>query len=173
METLPYELVGQIGAFLAAKWRCRLFICTKLWYVQCYDDLLRWRKNINGALNEIAKIDYKCVEYFKPHTYVQYSIRKYGDNYITYTYMYTYIMVRGAFNRVRLVFSIDIENMEYEYVKHNKGRVKMRIVGDHKSYVRDIKKIKTYERLSKEKAVAKRAFNKYCSADSGFIVIHI
>jgi hypothetical protein len=49
METLPWELIAQIGANLLPKWRCRLYLCTKLWYSTCYSAdkwLFDWcRKN--------------------------------------------------------------------------------------------------------------------------------
>ncbi len=55
---LPYELVTAIGAYLAAKWRCRLFMCCKMWYYTCsnnFIDQFNWHKRIFNVNNFICK----------------------------------------------------------------------------------------------------------------------
>jgi hypothetical protein len=61
METLPWELIGQIGGFLAPKWRCRLYLCCKEWYERCYMstyEYLRVHKHMHYVLLDIRKIRY-------------------------------------------------------------------------------------------------------------------
>jgi hypothetical protein len=68
MQHLPWELVGQIGANLLPKWRCRLYLCCKLWHSECYlaeRDLFRWHKSIHDTLCDILEINYDVIEVSK------------------------------------------------------------------------------------------------------------
>jgi hypothetical protein len=62
---LPWELVGQIGANLLPKWRCRLYICNKLWYSTCYSAekwLFLWHMRNSHVLSKLKKIKYDIAE---------------------------------------------------------------------------------------------------------------
>ncbi len=61
-QILPYELVAAIGDHLAPKWRCRLFMCCKLWLQKCYqDDLFKIYKNMYLNLMIIRNIHYNIL----------------------------------------------------------------------------------------------------------------
>ncbi len=66
MEILPHELIAAIGDRLVPKWRCRLFICVKLWYSECYMNtdnkyLLIWYGKISPSLAYINNIKHKVL----------------------------------------------------------------------------------------------------------------
>jgi hypothetical protein len=63
MESLPWELIGQIGANLLPKWRCRLYICCREWYYKCYssDDMLKWYIRMRNTISYINTIKYRNV----------------------------------------------------------------------------------------------------------------
>ncbi len=64
MNNLPYELVAVIGDHLAPKWRCRLFICCKLWRDKCYDvALFTWCSNNKKNIIDINRINYNDIKY--------------------------------------------------------------------------------------------------------------
>ncbi len=61
MNNLPWELVAAIGNFLAPKWRCRLFICCRLWYRTCYlaaKDIFTVCKHKLNVIADINRIQY-------------------------------------------------------------------------------------------------------------------
>jgi hypothetical protein len=66
MESLPYELVDMIGTNLLPKYRCRLYLCHKVWYDTCYlmqQTLFNWHQKNKLITNDIAKISYINVTY--------------------------------------------------------------------------------------------------------------
>jgi hypothetical protein len=76
METLPWELIGQIGGFLAPKYRCRLYLCRKLWYVECYlatYDFFQVCKCMHYVLVDIRKIKYFIYSYYADNIKYQLS----------------------------------------------------------------------------------------------------
>jgi hypothetical protein len=82
METLPWELIGQIGANLLPKYRCRLYMCTKLWYTECYladKWLFLWHNLCKcNILNKITAIKYDIiVEPYASHI-LSYRIKENG-----------------------------------------------------------------------------------------------
>jgi hypothetical protein len=65
MDALPWEIVSVIGANLLPKYRCRLYICTKLWYSECYwrhIDIFNWHKNSARVHKDISRIRYITIE---------------------------------------------------------------------------------------------------------------
>ncbi len=64
METLPHELIAAFGDYLAPKYRCRLFMCCKLWYRECFWPqrwLFRWYAQIANINKSILTIKYNVV----------------------------------------------------------------------------------------------------------------
>ncbi len=77
---LPHELIAAIGDHLAPKYRCRLFICCKVWHHECYSreyDFFKWCSHNNDNSLEINKIKYEYNWYMKPymHGAINSSIR--------------------------------------------------------------------------------------------------
>jgi hypothetical protein len=65
MESLPYELVDMIGANLLPMWRCRLYLCCKVWYDTCYlmqRDLFSWHNCVAFTNKEIKEIRYNIYD---------------------------------------------------------------------------------------------------------------
>ncbi len=61
METLPHELVAAIGDNLMPKWRCRLFMCCKLWRDKCFwpqKYVFDWCRNIYLVNKSINSMQY-------------------------------------------------------------------------------------------------------------------
>jgi hypothetical protein len=64
METLPYEIVAAIGDHLLPKYRCRLFMCCKLWQRECTWPqrwLFQWYEEITRVNKLIKTIKYDIV----------------------------------------------------------------------------------------------------------------
>jgi hypothetical protein len=106
METLPWELIGQIGANLLPKWRCRLYLCRKEWILGHFlaeRDLFRWHDINRGVLDEIDEIDYDVLEiceftviskrvYDGDTTFCRWQIDGEDDENEEFSYSYTEIV---------------------------------------------------------------------------------
>jgi hypothetical protein len=110
MESLPWELIGQIGGFLAPKWRCRLYICNKLWHTKCYfahnnNALFLHMAKMCSTLKLIKSISYKVIgnsvsKLVKPNGNIIYSengIKCHHGNVYVYAPKYRYEFVNGYY----------------------------------------------------------------------------
>jgi hypothetical protein len=171
METLPWELIGIIGGYLLPRWRCRLYLCRREWYRKYYSGLLEWRRNINGVLNEIAKIKYKYFDYYSvSNSYIQYSTRKYGDNYISYIYAYTY--KSDTPTQIKLVTTINIGNNNYMYDKSGNGCTKVPAAWPVRC-THGAKKIIGYVKINKKKKAQFDSFIRLYAKNTGFVIKNI
>jgi hypothetical protein len=62
---LPHELITAVGGHLLPTWRCRLFMCCKLWHIECMNiqkDFMKWCANIRVTLNIINSIKYNIMD---------------------------------------------------------------------------------------------------------------
>jgi hypothetical protein len=171
METLPWELIGIIGDNLLPMWRCRLYMCNKLWYLKHYNGLSKWRKCITNTLNEIAKIKYKYCDYHTDHSYIQYSTRRYNGAYISYIYMYTY---KEEFppQKLKLVTTFNTGNREYTYNRCGSGCIKAPLTGPI-GYICDVDEIMIYREFNEERKQCFDLFNRRYNKDTGFIIKNI
>jgi hypothetical protein len=79
METLPWELIGVIGANLLPMWRCRLYLCCKDWYIHMSladKELFIWHKMNTDNIANINCIDYDIIV---AHKKILISRRKYNN----------------------------------------------------------------------------------------------
>jgi hypothetical protein len=124
METLPWELIGQIGANLLPKWRCRLYICCRKWYhlLRQKMPLFDWCMRMNVLNKEVKNnIDYKIIKFYD-----------WGRLHITsYLFIYGKRRVVCVYHKDSLYMTTSsgigyiIKNCDIEEVSNNDTYVKM------------------------------------------------
>ncbi len=137
MNTLPYELVAAIGDHLLPKYRCRLFMCCKLWQRECawpQRDLFQWHANMHKLLDNI-NTEYELTNLYYTSSTKNAYVTQSKRNNIVYTYeqwynkntlkyytrfqMYSnerYIYIDG-----KLIRNLNNRSFRYEYIRNKTG----------------------------------------------------
>jgi hypothetical protein len=129
METLPWELIGEIGRNLAPKWRCRLYLCRKLWYVECYSAdmwLFKWHATNYNVLSDIKSIKEDIIRIdnseaisrrtIGQHCVFTYTWTKENDTEVYLVYRYMEISSRtGTYEW----YNLDLESGEARFIYDN------------------------------------------------------
>jgi hypothetical protein len=113
MEDLPHELIAAIGDHLLPKWRCRLFMCCKLWQHECawpQRDLFQWHSNNWLNIKFIASnVKYDCIKVTEHAYIVKKNIK---PNLLAFIY---YVYSPGNSDRINPHISLVIIARKYLY----------------------------------------------------------
>jgi hypothetical protein len=105
IRDLPHEIVAAIGDHLLPKYRCRFFICCKLWQRECawpHCALFKWHSNIHKTLKIVQNINY-TVATAKTHVVSRRQIPNKGPTHTLYR----------RTGRPKNIWCLDITNAEY------------------------------------------------------------
>jgi hypothetical protein len=116
METLPWELIGQIGDFLRPKWRCRLYICCRSWWQLLRQNapLFDWCKRVDALNKEVVNnIDYRIIGLYtnNPTT----CLLIYGKKRTFYDYDDRKLYITNSKGIMYNIMNDDIVIMDNEY----------------------------------------------------------
>ncbi len=112
---LPHELIAAIGDHLLPKWRCRLFMCCKLWQRECAQsqrDLFQWCAKINLAAKQFCNVSFVYAQY--GYCTKSRKTLKYDNNriiYYTSTSINSYLEGGIYIDSEKVMFTDDLLNI--------------------------------------------------------------